>query len=234
MINNETFNIRLELIRLERNLNIIYEERVRMKIGLIGDSLTEGRPGVSFITILKDKYPHIVFNNLGKPGESIKSLYTRLTKTTLDTDYDLAFLWIGVNDVYSKLLKVQAQPIASNHKEFQDLFTKVLELVIASTKQVVAVSPAVVGENTLNASNKEIIELASIIRSVTGNYSNVSFLHMYSVFENKLASLDCTDYVSTSVMRVMRDVLFYKNPIQIDKIAKKCGLHLTLYVIHLI
>src|SRR5690625_3812074 len=125
-----------------------------MKIGLIGDSLTEGRPGVSFINILKDKYPDITLDNLGKPGESVKSLLTRLTKTTLDPDYDLSILWIGVNDVYSKLLKVQAQPIASDHGEFQDLFTKVLEVVIASSKQVVAVSPAIVGEDMQSAPNK--------------------------------------------------------------------------------
>lgn len=49
-----------------------------MKIALIGDSLTEGRPGVPFHTILEDKFPNITFVNLGKPGETVKSLYTRL------------------------------------------------------------------------------------------------------------------------------------------------------------
>lgn len=204
-----------------------------MKIGLIGDSLTEGRPGVSFINILKDKYPSITLDNLGKPGESVKSLHTRLTKTTLDTDYDLSFLWIGVNDVYSKLLKVQAQPIASDHEEFQELFTKVLELVVASSKQAVAVSPAVVGEKTLNASNKELKELSLIIQLITDKYPNVSFINMHSLFEKRLAKLDCSDYISTSVMSVMKDVLFYKNPIRIDKLSKKRGLHLTLDGIHL-
>src|SRR5690625_7743625 len=69
-----------------------------MKIALIGDSLTEGRPGVSFFNILKEKFPNITFINLGKPGETVKSLHTRLLKTKLDIDYDLTFLWIGVND----------------------------------------------------------------------------------------------------------------------------------------
>ena len=49
-----------------------------MKIALMGDSLTEGRPGVSFHTILEDRFPNITFVNLGKPGETVKSLYTRL------------------------------------------------------------------------------------------------------------------------------------------------------------
>ena len=34
-------------------------------------------------------------------------------------------------------------------------------------------------------------------------------------------------------MSVMKDVLFYKNPIRIDKLSKKRGLHLTLDGIHL-
>ncbi|WP_368652820.1 SGNH/GDSL hydrolase family protein [Ornithinibacillus sp. 4-3] len=204
-----------------------------MKIGLIGDSLTEGRPGVSFVNILKDKYPSFTLENLGKPGESVKSLHTRLTKTPLDTDYDLSFLWIGVNDVYSKLLKVQAQPIVSGHEEFQEYFTNVLELVITSSKRVVAVSPAIVGEKIENTSNKELKELALIIQFITNKYPDVSFLNMHSVFEKGLAKLDCSDYISTSVMGVMKDVLFYRNPVRIDKLSKKRGLHLTLDGIHL-
>lgn len=44
-----------------------------MKIALFGDSLTEGRPGVSYFNILKKKFPNITFVNLGKPGETVKS-----------------------------------------------------------------------------------------------------------------------------------------------------------------
>lgn len=95
-----------------------------MKIGLIGDSLTEGRPGVSFINILKDRYPNMTLVNLGKPGESVKSLHTRLTKTKLDADYDLSFLWIGVNDVYSKLLTVQASLLQKTIGNFRSFSTK--------------------------------------------------------------------------------------------------------------
>lgn len=153
-----------------------------MKIALIGDSLTEGRPGVSFFNILKEKFPNITFDNLGKPGESVKSLYTRLLKTKLDIDYDISFLWIGVNDVYSKLLSVQAQPVAKDHNEFKDYYEKILDLVLVSSKKVVAVTPALVGENTNNAPNHEIKELNVLIQSITRNQANVSFLDIQSVF----------------------------------------------------
>ena len=204
-----------------------------MKIALIGDSLTEGRPGVSFFNILKEKFPNITFDNFGKPGESVKSLYTRLLKTKLDIDYDISFLWIGVNDVYSKLLSVQAQPVAKDHNEFKDYYEKILDLVLVSSKKVVAVTPALVGENTNNAANHEIKELNVLIQSITRNQENVSFLDIQSVFFSDLAKVNSSDYISTKVMRVMVDVFFYKKPSRIDRLSKERGLHLTLDGIHL-
>ena len=204
-----------------------------MKIALIGDSLTEGRPGVSFPNILKEKFSDIIFVNLGKPGESVKSLYTRLMKEKLEMDYDLTFLWIGVNDVYSKLLSVQAQPVAKNLEEFEEYYAKVLELIIESSKKVITVSPAIVGENTNNASNNEIKQMNVLIESITSKYENVSFLNMQSVFFNHLSKVNPSDYMNTKVMRVMMDVLLYRKASRVDKISKKRGLHLTLDGIHL-
>jgi lysophospholipase L1-like esterase len=204
-----------------------------MKVGLIGDSLTEGRPGVSFFKILKENYPNITFDNQGKPGESVISLHNRLSKSKLDTDYDLILIWIGVNDVYSKMLKVQAQPVAKDHEEFQEVFSKLLGMVTTSSKRVVAVSPAIVGENTKNDANKELRELSAIIESISSKHPNVSYLNMQSIFEKHLAKVNCSDYISTSVIRVMLDVLFYKSPTRIDRLSRKRELHLTLDGIHL-
>ena len=204
-----------------------------MKIALIGDSLTEGRPGVSFYNILKEEFPNITFVNLGKSGETVKSLYMRLLETKLEQDYDLTFLWIGVNDVYSKLLSVQAQPVTQNLDEFKDYYEKVLEFIIGTSKKVVTVSLSIVGENTENTHNNEIKELNALLQNITRNYSNVSFLDIHPVFLNHLSNLNCSNYISTKVMRVIVDVLFYKKPSRVDKISKERGLHLTMDGIHL-
>jgi lysophospholipase L1-like esterase len=204
-----------------------------MKIALIGDSLTEGRPGVSFYNLLKEKFPNITFVNYGKPGETVKSLYTRLLEKKLEGDYDLSFLWIGVNDVYSKLLSVQAQPVAKNHDEFKTYYEKVLELVMESSKKVVTVSPAIVGENIENESNKEINELNNLIQSIAHKHANVSFLDIQSLFFSHLSLVSSSDYIGIKVMRVMGDALFYKKTSRIDKISKERGLHLTLDGLHL-
>ncbi|MDZ5610845.1 hypothetical protein U2I54_28710 [Bacillus pseudomycoides] len=49
-----------------------------MKIALFGESLTEGRPGISFCKILRGQFPNDTFYNLGKPGETVTSLYNRI------------------------------------------------------------------------------------------------------------------------------------------------------------
>ncbi len=203
-----------------------------MKIALIGDSLTEGRPGVSFVSILKESFPNDLFVNLGKPGETVKSLYSRLTKTGLDDDFDLAFLWIGTNDVYSKLLSVKAQPVVENLEEFNEVYQQILEIVISSSEKVVAVSPALVGEHIENHSNKEIKELSTLIKSLTEK-EHVHYMDLHAVFERTLANGSSSDYISTNPFRVMFDVFFYKNAARIDQLSTKRGLQLTLDGIHL-
>ncbi|MEI4769924.1 GDSL-type esterase/lipase family protein [Psychrobacillus sp. FJAT-51614] len=203
-----------------------------MKIGFIGDSLTEGRPGISFFQILKERYPTATFVNLGKPGETVKSLHLRLTKTKLATDYDLVFLWIGVNDVYSKLLSVQAQPVVNDHEEFKKVYEKILDMIISSSKKVIAISPSIVGENLQNSSNKETKELAAIIESIS-KMKGIDYVNLQTAFEEHLVNMNSSDYISTNPLRVMLDVFFYKKPSKIDELSKKRGLHLTLDGIHL-
>ncbi|MBS4202178.1 SGNH/GDSL hydrolase family protein [Bacillus sp. FJAT-49732] len=203
-----------------------------MKIALIGDSLTEGRPGVSFAHILQQKYENMTFKNLGKPGETVKSLYKRLTETEIEETYDLTFLWIGVNDVFSKLLKVQAQPVVENNEEFQDCYENVLELVLNFSKQVVVVSPALVGENPRSTTNNKLKELTDIIKTLARKHSNVTFLNMQSIFLMELDTVESSDYIGTSVMKMMVETLFYKSHSKIDDLSEKRGLHFTLDGVH--
>ncbi|KMJ57426.1 GDSL-like lipase/acylhydrolase [Bacillus sp. LL01] len=203
-----------------------------MKIACIGDSLTEGKPGVSFFNILKKKYPHIKFVNLGKAGETVKSLYTRLTKNKMEQDFDLAFLWIGVNDIYSRLLKVQAQPITRNSEEFKEYYESLLQLVSSSAKKVVVVTPALIGEN-INSSNRGLLNLSMIIEEISKEHKAVRFIDMHTIFTKQLETLRTTDYLSTGVGRLVKDVFFYKSPKRVDRLAAERGLHLTVDGVHL-
>ena len=74
-----------------------------MKIAFYGDSLTEGLIGASYIEILREKLPEYTLLNYGKNGDTVLSLYRRIVKMKSLEPVDLAFLWVGVNDVFIKV-----------------------------------------------------------------------------------------------------------------------------------
>ncbi|MGE7987085.1 hypothetical protein [Lysinibacillus fusiformis] len=128
---------------------------------------------------------------------------------------------------------MQAQPVAKNHIEFEEYRLKVLEKAHAASKNVVLVSPALVGEDLQNHTNTEIKELTSIMESMALKSGNVYFVNMQNLFKEHLEHLECSGFINTNVMRVLLDVLFYKNPLRIDKLSQKRGLHVTLDGVHL-
>jgi lysophospholipase L1-like esterase len=70
-----------------------------VKISFLGDSLTAGYPGVSFLARLGPLLPGDMLLNLGRPGDTMPSLLERLRATPMDR-VDLSFLWIGANDAW--------------------------------------------------------------------------------------------------------------------------------------
>ena len=71
-----------------------------MNIAFIGDSLTQGIPGSSYFVILYNELPQHRLLNLGKGNDTIVSLYRRVAHMRFGgTPFDVAFLWVGVNDV---------------------------------------------------------------------------------------------------------------------------------------
>jgi len=96
-----------------------------MKVAFFGDSLTEGFPGVGYISLLQQRCPEFELFNFGKGGDTVISLLKRIKSITFPSEIDIAFLWIGVNDVFVKvskmypfLKKLRRQPWATNHDIF--------------------------------------------------------------------------------------------------------------------
>lgn len=70
-----------------------------MNIAFLGDSLTEGRPGASYYDLLRMSLPGHELFNLGRAGDRVTDLETRLRDSGMPT-VDLAFVWIGINDAF--------------------------------------------------------------------------------------------------------------------------------------
>ncbi|MFD2444943.1 SGNH/GDSL hydrolase family protein [Bacillus sp. CGMCC 1.16607] len=204
-----------------------------MKIALWGDSLTEGRPGVSFSSLLEQRMPENSFTNYGKPGDTLISMYKRMEKEKIDFEYDITFIWIGVNDLYSNVLGVKQHPVVRSHTEFRHFYEKVIETALTWSKKVITVSPALIGERVGNQWNRELKELSNLIKDISSKYTEVTFLDLHQTFANEVRNKNCSDYISIKPMKVLIDVLFMRKRFQVDKAAQKRGLHLTLDGVHL-
>jgi lysophospholipase L1-like esterase len=72
-----------------------------MKIVFLGNSLTEGSYGGSYVKALRDKYPQHELINSGKGGNTVLNLLDRLENDALAHNPDGVFVMAGGNDAIS-------------------------------------------------------------------------------------------------------------------------------------
>ena len=211
-----------------------------MRIVFYGDSLTEGSPGVSFMSILKKRLPELDLENHGKGGDTVASLLQRIVRHQLNESVDLAFVWVGVNDVFPKvsfahsmLKHILRQPRAKSHAAFRNDYDRVLRLLRRSARCVVTVSPLVIGEDLSNPWNQELAGLCEIIASVSSCYTDVRYLDLRTRFSGELAGKTLSDFVAKSLVTIARDTVLLRSPLRVDSAASDRGLHFTLDGVHL-
>jgi len=211
-----------------------------MKIAFYGDSLTEGFSGTSYVEILKKKLPEHTLLNYGKGGDTVLSLYRRIVKLKLLEPVDIAFVWIGVNDVFVKvawyypILKTLLKtPWTKTTEEFKNYYQALLERLRSHANRIITISPLFVGENIHNTWNREIEGLCRIIEELSASEKKVEYVNLRSIFVQKLDSRRISDFVPKSATRVILDTLSLKDNAQIDRKASERGLHFTLDGVHL-
>ena len=211
-----------------------------MRIVFYGDSLTEGIPGVSFMRILEAALPGHELINRGRGGDTVQSLCQRLVRGQHAISADAAFLWVGVNDVFSKLTvshgllkRVRGQRPADDLDAFRDTYDQALRLLSRKTPRVVAVSPLLLGEDLSNEWNRELAGLCTVIESATSHYPNVQYCDLRTRFIQVLSGKPVSDYVPKHLTVIARDAVLLRSDDRIDAIASHRGLHLTLDGVHL-
>jgi lysophospholipase L1-like esterase len=211
-----------------------------MRIALFGDSLTSGVPGSAYLTILCRQFPDDTLLNFGKGNDTVVSLHHRVSAMPFDEPFDIAFLWIGVNDVlptdrwsHRTFHALLGQRRARDMDEFRSCFQATLDLLCENARRVIVAPPALKGENLESRSNRRLALLAQSIKDVAATYERVEFLDLRAIFAHALAGRPTSDYVLGSPLRVLLDALTLKTDGQIDVKATQRGLHLTLDGIHL-
>jgi lysophospholipase L1-like esterase len=211
-----------------------------MKIAFIGDSLTSGIPGSSYFAILRERLPSHMLVNLGKGNDTAISLYHRIARRLGNEQFDLAFLWVGVNDVGGEgswLFQVanvlRRQPRVKNLDEFRTYYQRMLDLLCRHTRSVIAVAPLLKGEEIDNEWNRQIDVLARAIKTLTARYGHAEYLDLRPTFYHKLADKQSSNHLPGSPLHVGWDILALRNDAQVDAKAAQRGLHLTLDGVHL-
>jgi lysophospholipase L1-like esterase len=211
-----------------------------MKIALIGDSLTFGRPGASYAALLRRRLPSDSLLNLGRPNDTVISLHRRLARLRINKAWDLAFLWIGVNDVpghdrwlYRAYNTLVGQRRARNMNEFRDCYRASLDLICTRARHVIVAPPALKGESLESYVNRHLIALARWIEELTADYERVEFLDLQEVFAAELTGRLVSDKIPRNPLSVFSDVLTLRSDKAVDRMAAERGLHLTLDGVHL-
>ena len=211
-----------------------------MRIVFVGDSLTEGILGGSYLAILHKKLPGHTLVNLGRGNDTVVSLYRRLSKWRWGEPFDMAFVWVGVNDVargspwtFEAVSLLKRQLRAQNLDEFRAYYEATLDLLRRYARRVVAVSTALKGEDVTSPCNCELEVLSKVVQELASRGERTEYLDVRAVLIEKLAGKRISNYLPGSVMRVALDALTLRSDKQIDRRAVERGLHLTLDGIHL-
>jgi lysophospholipase L1-like esterase len=216
------------------------KRRRLMRIAFFGDSLTAGVPGSSYLRVLRGRLTGDTLVNLGRGNDTVVSLYHRVTGMQFDAPFDVAFLWIGVNDVpgrgwwpYHLFHSLLGQRRAKDLGEFRAYYRLLLEFFEHNAERVIAVSPSIRGEDLGNRWNRQIRLLAGEVENLAQSSERAEFLDLGTIFARKLAGRPASDYVPRSAVRVILDAMLLRSKEQIDAKARHRGLHLTLDGLHL-
>jgi hypothetical protein len=209
---------------------------VEMQIAFIGDSLTAGKPGVSYFKILQCELPQDELVNMGRGNETVPSLRKRLYRTGFPGHFDLAFLWIGVNDVTSKVnpvMRLLGFRPAKDMAEFQTCYREILDLVTRQATRVMLVPPVLKGEDLQSQWNWQMDSISRLIRRLASTYAGTGFLDLRETFTSALAGRVTSDYLHENPLTVARDLLGSFGDTYVDKKSARRGLYLTLDGVHL-
>jgi len=168
------------------------------------------------------------------------SLYQRIKKLNISETYDIAFLWVGVNDVFvhvswkfpiTRLLFNQRW--TKNIDDFINRYKRILETITYNTKKIFVVSPSIIGEDINNKCNKKLRELSWEIKALTSKYENVEYIDVRKDFISRLSSKKYSNFLPYGIIVDIILAYLLNNSERVERKSKNRQLYLTLDGVHL-
>ena len=133
-----------------------------MKILFLGDSITEGVPGVPYVPMIQNSFTDCNLVNRGIGGDTVSSLLRRVIKMDDLSSFDHIVLFIGVNDVFGKLTKaykilktLRKQGWAKDISMFKNQYNELITYIMKENSNIIVIPPLLIGEDFNNKWNME-------------------------------------------------------------------------------
>lgn len=211
-----------------------------MKIAFLGDSITEGVPGVSFVKLLEQHFPQHQLVNYGKGGDTISSLNRRIHKIPELDYFDVFILFVGVNDLFGKLtftyrmLKtLMRQRWARNIHAFKAQYKSTLEYLLTKNARIIVIPPLLIGEDVHNKWNLMLTEYVSTIESLVATYPSIEYLDVRKEVLSYLEDKPISSFIPSNVLELLKDVKELYSDDDVDERSNSRGLHVTLDGVHI-
>ena len=225
-------------------LNIKSKNNQRV-IACIGDSLTHGNIGVSWIEQLRKEFPSDIFLNEGINGDVVWQVHQRL-EPILNSKPDVVVLMIGSNDVMASYNSKSGERYKRNNnlldiptfQSYQKLLLELLDKLISVDKVFLCTLPPI-GEIKDSQVNQHVNKFNDFIRK-TAQERDLSILPVSESLWIDLAlrEFSCINDYDPNSIPLMRRIYggvmhhyIFKQPW--DKIARSKGQWLLFDQIHL-
>jgi lysophospholipase L1-like esterase len=216
-----------------------------MKILFIGDSITRGKLGASFVKLIVKSDVEIQITNLGKDGETLNVITDRLLNhLKFNSDYDYLVLQGGYNDiilpffytkgnlfkrVYEQQIENGFLPITSSNEISDFIKLNILKIKRLFEGKIILLTIGCVGEDLKSKLNIQRNEFNEIIRNVVIE-GNLILSDPQIEFDKYLKDRAQSSYCMDNLWSVIWWDKLYRNP---DTLSKKRKLFLTIDGVHL-
>jgi lysophospholipase L1-like esterase len=220
-----------------------------MKILFIGDSITRGDIGVSYVKMIRTKYANAQIVNAGYNGDTLNIIAKRLFKILKKNPaYDYIVLQAGYNDLllpvlnakgglfrfgYERQIKRGTAPLLSA-TDFENFYINIIEEILrVSSSKIVLTTIGPINEWQDDPLNRKRLKYNDSIRRVAGYYKCL-LADIAVACDNALAPASSDSYFLNSFWNVVFfDPFACMCPKGADRLSKKRKLSLTIDGIHL-
>lgn len=222
------------------NSSLLTGRRMDMNIAFLGDSITEGTHGVSYVDMVINAFPNHQIVNLGKGGDTVKSLFRRAKKIKHLEAFDIIVLFVGVNDAMGKMSVahkngkiLSEQAITESDHEFIEVYQNLIDYLLIKVAKIVVIPPISLGEDEGNKWNKEVERFSEYIKTIANENCDIDFLSVRTAFFDCLKDKEISNYVPLSVIEIKNDGIAVRAGKDVDYISRERGLHLTMDGTHI-